>query len=46
MRVVKTDLSMDPITWEKLDEFAHEQHMTRSEATEILLGVAFGLVGD
>ena len=43
MRVVKTALSMDPITWEKLDAFAHAQHMNRSEAAEILLQLAVGL---
>ncbi len=45
MRVVKNAISMDPRTWDTLDEFAHAQHLTRSAATEILLGVAFGLVG-
>ncbi|MFQ5961964.1 MAG: hypothetical protein ACE5MG_11270 [Candidatus Methylomirabilales bacterium] len=44
MRVVKSAVSMDPSTWEKLDEFAHEQRMNRSEATEILLQLALGLV--
>lgn len=44
MRVVKSAMSMYPETWEKLDEFAHEQHMNRSEATEFLLQVALGLV--
>lgn len=44
MRVEKTAVSMYPETWEKLDKFAHLQHMNRSEATEILLQLAFGLV--
>ena len=44
MRVVKTALSMDPITWEQLDEFAHIQHLSRSAAAEVLLRIALGLV--
>ncbi len=44
MRVVKTAVSMYPETWEKLDQFAHEQHMNRSAATEVLLQFAFELM--
>ncbi len=44
MRVVKTALSMDPISWERLDQFAYEQRISRSAATEILLQIAFELI--
>ncbi len=44
MVVVKTALSMSPKTWSRLDRFAQTQDMNRSEAVEILLGLAFGLV--
>ncbi len=39
MRVVKTAVSMYPETWDKLDDFAHIQHLSRSAATEILVQI-------
>ncbi len=43
--VARVTVSLHQRTLQEVDEFAHAQHLTRSAATEILLGVAFGLVG-